>query len=133
MTNAKAIEVIRENCYVFNPMNLDRTTLVNTALDTAIKALEAPPNDNWEGYSSRLWKAAYERGKAEQTSVLGKIKAKLIEEKECAYADFERYKVEYLGQDWSDVYDSLPQDDFRYGMERCIDIINKYMAESEEV
>jgi hypothetical protein len=39
MTNAKAIEVIRENCYVFNPMNLDRTTLVNTALDTAIKAI----------------------------------------------------------------------------------------------
>ena len=28
----------------------------------AIKALEAPPNDNWDGYSSRLWKSAYERG-----------------------------------------------------------------------
>ena len=101
------------------------------AIDMAIKALEAPPNDNWEGYSKRLWKAAYERGKAEQANALGKIKAKLIEEKECAYADFERYKVEYLGQDWNDVYDSLPQDDFRYGLERCIDIINKYMAESK--
>ena len=102
------------------------------ALDMAIKALEGADLD---GYSSRLWKAAYERGKAEaeQTSALGKIKAKLIEEKECAYADFERYKVEYLGQDWSDVYDSLPQDDFRYGLERCIEIINKYIAESEEV
>ena len=35
------------------------------ALDMAIKALEAfemPLNDNWDGYSSRLWKAAYERG-----------------------------------------------------------------------
>ena len=104
------------------------------ALEMAIKALEAPPNDNWEGYSKRLWKAAYERGKAEaeQENALGKIKAKLIEEKECAYADFERYKVEYLGQDWSDVYDSLPQDDFRYGMERCIEIIDKYKAESED-
>lgn len=104
------------------------------ALRVAIKALEAPPNDNWEGYSKRLWKSAYERGKAEseQANALGKIKAKLIEEKECAYADFERYKVEYLGQDWSDVYDSLPQDDFRYGLERCIDIINKYMVESED-
>lgn len=105
------------------------------ALRVAIKALEAPPNDNWEGYSKRLWKSAYERGKAEaeQASALGKIKTKLIEEKECAYADFERYKVEYLGQDWSDVCDSLPQDDFRYGLERCIDIINKYIVESEEV
>jgi len=35
------------------------------ALDMAIKALETPPNDNWEGYSSRLWKAAYERGKVD--------------------------------------------------------------------
>lgn len=35
------------------------------ALRVAIKALEAPPNDNWEGYSKRLWKSAYERGKAD--------------------------------------------------------------------
>lgn len=66
-------------------------------------------------------------------SVLDRIKAEIVEEKECAYADFERYKVEYLGQDWEDVLDSLPQDDFRYGMERAIDIINKYKSESEEL
>lgn len=65
-------------------------------------------------------------------SVLDRIKAEIVEEKECAYADFEKYKVEYLGQDWEDALDSLPQDDFRYGMERAIDIINKYKAESEE-
>lgn len=41
MTNERAIEVIRGNCYLFNPLNLDRTTLVNTALDKAIKALKA--------------------------------------------------------------------------------------------
>ena len=63
--------------------------------------------------------------------VLDKIRAEILEEKECAYADFERYKVEYLGQDWEDVLDSLPQDDFRYGMERCIEILDKYKAESE--
>lgn len=68
----------------------------------------------------------------EQESVLDKIKAKLIEEKECAYADFERYKVEYLGQSWEDALDSIPQDDFRYGMERCIEIIDKYKVESED-
>ena len=66
-----------------------------------------------------------------QEPILDKIKSKLIEEKECAYADFERYKVEYLGQSWEDVLDSLPQDDFRYGMERCIEIIDKHKVESE--
>lgn len=68
----------------------------------------------------------------EQESVLDKLRAEILEEKECAYADFERYKVEYLGQDWEDALDSLPQDDFRYGMERCIDIIDKYKKESEK-
>ena len=63
---------------------------------------------------------------------LDDIKAEIIEEKDCAYADFESYKVEYLGQDWEDVEDSLPQDDFRYGMERCIEILNKYRTESED-
>lgn len=67
----------------------------------------------------------------EQEDVLDKIRAEIIEEKECAYADFERYKVEYLGQDWEDAYYSLPQDDFRYGMERVIEIIDKYRTESE--
>lgn len=66
-----------------------------------------------------------------QEDILDKIRAEIIEEKECAYADFERYKVEYLGQDWEDAYYSLPQDDFRYGMERVIEIIDKYKAESE--
>lgn len=63
--------------------------------------------------------------------VLDKIRAEILEEKEYAYADFERYKVDYLGQDWEDALDSLPQDDFRYGMERAVEIINKYIAESE--
>lgn len=65
--------------------------------------------------------------------VFDKIREEIEEEKECAYADFERYKVEYLGQDWEDALDSLPQDDFRYGMERCIEIIDKYKTESEDV
>lgn len=68
-----------------------------------------------------------------KTDVLDKIRAKILEERECAYADFERYKVEYLQQEWEGVYvyDSLPQDDFRYGMERCVEIIDKYRKELE--
>ena len=79
---------------------------IRESLDMAIKALEQEP-------------------------ILDKIRAEILEEKECAYADFERYKVEYLGQDWEDALDSLPQDDFRYGMERAIELIDKYKAEVE--
>ena len=68
----------------------------------------------------------------EQESMLDKIRAEILDEKEYAYADFEQYKIYYLGVDAEYVDDDLPQDDFRYGMERCIDIIDKYKAESEE-
>ena len=61
-------------------------------------------------------------------SVFEKIKAEIEDEKEAAYADFERYKVDYLGID----ADDLPDDDFRYGMERALEIIteifNQYMV-----
>lgn len=58
--------------------------------------------------------------------MLEKIKAEILEEKEHAYADFEQYKVDYLGVDAEYVEDELPQDDFRFGMERTIEIIDKY-------
>ena len=93
--------------------------------------LMAKYNDNSIDY--QRYRALDETTKAlEQEPILDKIRAEILEEKECAYADFERYKVEYLQQEWEDVYDSLPQDDFRYGMERCVEIIDKYKAESEE-
>ena len=76
-------------------------------------------------------KALAEHLKLCKEELLDKIKDEIAEEKEHAYADFERYKVEYLGQDWEDAIDSLPQDDFRYGMERCIEIIDEYRAKRE--
>ena len=36
MTNKEAIEIIKSECYVFNPLNFDKSTMVNTVL----KALE---------------------------------------------------------------------------------------------
>ena len=59
-------------------------------------------------------------------SVLDKIREEIIEEKDFAYADFDKYKVDYLGVDSRYVEDELPYDDFRYGMERAIEIIDKY-------
>ena len=40
MTNKEAKEIINSECYIFNPLNFDKSTMVNTALDVAIKALE---------------------------------------------------------------------------------------------
>ena len=39
MTNEKAIEVIKQNCYVSNLLDLDETVMINTALDRAVDAL----------------------------------------------------------------------------------------------
>ena len=52
----------------------------------------------------------------------------IIDEKEFAYADFERYKEEVLCIE----PDELPDDDFRYGMERCLEILDKMIRENEE-
>lgn len=62
---------------------------------------------------------------------LSKIINQIEDEKDFAYADFERYKVECLGQDWEDAYDGLPDDDFRYGMERALDIICEHIKENQ--
>ena len=43
MTREESINIIESECYVFNPLNFDRSTKVNTALDMAIKALEQEP------------------------------------------------------------------------------------------
>ena len=40
MTNKEAKEIIKSECYVFNPLDFDRSTKINTALDVAIQALE---------------------------------------------------------------------------------------------
>ena len=40
MTREEAIEIIKSECYVFTPLNFDRSTRINTALDMAIEALE---------------------------------------------------------------------------------------------
>ena len=59
--------------------------------------------------------------------VLGKIKAEILYEAEYAYADFDEYKNNVLHAE----PDELPDDDFRYGLERAVEIINKYKADKE--
>ena len=57
--------------------------------------------------------------------ILDEIKAEIIDEAEFAYADFDRYKEEVLGVE----SDELPDDDFRYGLERAFEIINRKVKE----
>ena len=40
MTREESISVIKSECYIFNPLDLDGSTRINTALDVAIKALD---------------------------------------------------------------------------------------------
>ena len=40
MTKKEAIEIIKSECYIFNPLDFDKSTRINTALDMAIEALE---------------------------------------------------------------------------------------------
>lgn len=63
----------------------------------------------------------------EKEDVLDKARAEILDEAEYAYADFDRYKEDILCAE----PDELPDDDFRYGLERAVEIINKYKAESE--
>ena len=64
----------------------------------------------------------------EQGNVLDKIREEILDEAEYAYADFDQYKEDILHAE----PDELPDDDFRYGLERAVEIINKYKAESRE-
>lgn len=56
------------------------------------------------------------------------IRAEILDEAEYAYADFDKYKEDILYAE----PDELPDDDFRFGMRRAVEIIDKYMIESEE-
>lgn len=51
MTNKEAINIIKSECYIFNPLNFDMSTMINTALDMAIKALQEP---RWIPVSEKL-------------------------------------------------------------------------------
>jgi uncharacterized protein YukE len=100
----------------------------SAAICMAIEALEAPPNDNWEGYSSRLWKSAYERGRAdaEQTSALNKAREEIA-----AYGSI---WVEYCipGHTDHDI-EVIVENVLKQAKEQVLAVIDKHRAESEEI
>lgn len=105
MTNEvkNAVNLIKEY------LEIDKDIEGNEYLDSLrvmVQALEQQPNE----------------------AILDKIRAEILDEAEYAYADFDQYKEDVLYAE----PDELPDDDFRYGMERAVEIINKYKTESEE-
>ena len=61
---------------------------------------------------------------------LDKVKqamTQILDEKDFAYADFERYKEEVLHVE----PDELPDDDFRYGLERAIEVLKAVAKEQK--
>ena len=66
MTNEErqeAIRIIKSECYISDLLNLDRTRMVNSALDKAVEALEAEPCEDTvtltkEAYSDLCLRAA---------------------------------------------------------------------------
>ena len=75
---------------------------------------------NGELVFSDEWKAIHNGTPLDH--VFNTIKYGIKEEADYAYADFEQYKADVLNAE----ADELPNDDFRYGMERAIEIINAY-------
>ena len=63
MTRDEAIDIIKSECYIFNPFNFDRSTMVNTALDMAIKALEQEPCEDAISRNAMLDYQQYLHGK----------------------------------------------------------------------
>ena len=63
----------------------------------------------------------------QEPNILDKIIAEIDDEADYAYADFDKYKEDILHAE----ADELPDDDFRYGLERAVEIIKKYKRESE--
>lgn len=83
-------------------------------------------NDKWNSIS---WDEVMDwilekRGAKSETIPFDKIRAEILDEAEYAYADFDKYKEDVLHTE----ADELPDDDFRYGLQRAIEIIDKYKA-----
>ena len=107
------LKMIQEDIYV---CSLDATFLQiskECALTATIKELEKKISDNEQ------------KVEVIPLSVIDEIKAEIRDEAEFAYADFDRYKEEVLYVE----PDELPDDDFRYGLERAFEIINRKVKE----
>ena len=93
--------------------------------------LDTEWSDYYDGYMSYSQSQINDAVEV-QAIPLDKVKQareQIIDEKDFAYADFDRYKEEVLNVE----ADELPDDDFRFGMERCLEILDRLITESDVV
>lgn len=88
------------------------------AIEIQLAVKNGTPLDNLIGYSLQCGEGG--DGGWSPINMLKELREEIAEEAELAYADFDAYKESVLETE----ADDLPNDDFRYGMERCMVIIN---------
>lgn len=131
MTREEAIEILKNECYVFNPMNFDRTTLINTALDMAIKALEQEPCDDAVSRNA-IDQNIYDYAKSHRLSYANMANYILDvppitpTRNQEPVLDKIRAEIKDNRDDWI-----KGQDPEWHTYDRCLYIIDKYKAESE--
>lgn len=93
------------------------------------------PDTEWSDYDEGF--SSYSAGqiknaptvKAVPINKLRNLVDILQDEKDYAYANFDEYKLDVLGCD--DV-DDLPNDDYRFGLNRAIELLQLLIVESED-
>lgn len=100
--------------------------MTNEKLTTGLKHIAHTMERNGHSYYQHIAENAIKA--LEQGDVLEKIRSEILDEAEYAYADFDGYKEDILHTE----PDELPDDDFRYGLERAVEIINKYKRSGAE-
>ena len=103
MTLDKAKKIIKSECYIADLLNLDRTRMVNTALDTVIEAAE---ETRWIPCSERL---PEEYGEYLITWTTSQSKKSYIAICECEITneydyEYDRFNVEWVLDDYIEAY-----------------------------
>ncbi len=98
---------------------------IREALDGVLKVLEQDTITKLKRIQEIVNKPTF---KAVPIYKLKSLVNKLQDEKDYAYANFDEYKIDVLGCE--DV-DELPNDDYRFGLNRAIALLEVLIAESE--
>lgn len=98
---------------------------IREALDGVLKVLEQDPITKLKRIQEIVNKPTF---KAIPIYKLKILVDKLQNEKDYAYANFDEYKVNVLGCEDTD---ELPDDDYRFGLNRAIALLEVLIAESE--
>lgn len=98
---------------------------IREALDGVLKMLEQDPIGKLKKIQAIVNESKF---KTVPIYKLKNLVDKLQDEKDYAYANFDEYKLDVLGCEDTD---ELPNDDYRFGLNRAIALLEVLIAESE--